>query len=218
MRLSRFVLLLTTILLASIAVLPFLQRALAQEQKPAAPDQKPAAQQDQKPAAQDQKPAAQETKPPALPLPEMQRLSKLYVGAWTYTETYPKSPMTPQGGVNTGVYISELGPGGNSIFNHFRSQGPVGNFEGTLVMTWDARENAYKAYAFGDGFPGAIVETGQFEGDTLVFHAELPMGAKKISLRNVTTFSPDNKIVSEEYASSEGGPEGLLVRVEAVKK
>jgi len=203
MRISRSVFLLAPIVLATIAVLPFLRHALAQEQKP---------------PAREQKPAAPEQKAPALPLPEMQRLSKLYVGAWTYTETYPKSPMSPQGGVNTGVYISELGPGGNSIFNHFRSQGPVGNFEGTLVMTWDAQENAYKAYAFGDGFPGAIVETGQFEGDALVFHAELPMGTKKITLRNVTRFSADNKIVSEEYASSEGGPEGLLVRVEAVKK
>lgn len=42
-------------------------------------------------------------KPPVLPLPEMQRLSKLYVGSWNYTETYPKS-----GAINTGVYTSEL--------------------------------------------------------------------------------------------------------------
>lgn len=34
---------------------------------------------------------AQDQKPPSLPLPEMQRLAKLYVGTWTYTETYPIS-------------------------------------------------------------------------------------------------------------------------------
>jgi len=60
----------------------------------------------------------------------------------TYTETYPKSPMAPNGGVNTGVYTSELGPGGNSIFNHFHSKGPVGEFDGTIVMAWDPRRNA----------------------------------------------------------------------------
>jgi hypothetical protein len=65
---------------------------------------------------------AQEQKRPSLPLPEMQRLSKLYVGRWEYTETYPKS-----GAANTGVYTSELGPGGNSIFNHFHSKGPAGS-------------------------------------------------------------------------------------------
>jgi hypothetical protein len=67
----------------------------------------------------------QERKRPALPLPEMQRLSKLYSGTWEYTETYPKS-----GAVNTGVYTSEPGPGGNSIFNRFHSKGPAGEFEG----------------------------------------------------------------------------------------
>ncbi len=67
--------------------------------------------------------------------PEMARLKKFYLGDWQYTETYPKSPAAPQGGVNTGVYTSELGPGGNSLVNHFHSQGPVGDFEGLLIMT-----------------------------------------------------------------------------------
>src|SRR5271165_767768 len=87
--------------------------------------------------------AAQEQKAPSLPLPEMQRLSKLYVGTWTYTETYAKSAFYPNGGMNTGLYTSELGPGGNSIINHFHSKGPVGEFEGVMVMTWDPKEKAY---------------------------------------------------------------------------
>jgi len=33
---------------------------------------------------------------------EMKRLG-FYVGNWTYTETYPKSAMAPQGATNTGV-------------------------------------------------------------------------------------------------------------------
>ena len=160
---------------------------------------------------------AQEQKPPALPLPEMQRLSTLYVGTWTYTENYPKSPMLPNGAVNTGVYTSELGPGGNSIFNRFHSKGPVGEFEGVLVMTWDPGEKLYKAFAFGD-FPGVILETGQFEGDSLVFRGEFSAGTKKFAIRNVTKFSGDGKLTSEEYSSANGGPEKLLVRVEATKK
>ena len=84
-------------------------------------------------------------KPPTLPTPEMQRLAKLYVGTWDYTETYPKSTFAPAGGQNTGVYTSELGPGGNSLINRFHSRGPVGDFEGMLVMTWDAKEKAYKS-------------------------------------------------------------------------
>jgi hypothetical protein len=161
--------------------------------------------------------SAQEQKRPTLPLPEMQRLAKAYVGTWTYTETYPKSAMIPEGGVNTGVYTSELGPGGNSIFNRFHSKGTVGDFEGAIVMTWDAKEKAYKAFVFGGDFPGAIVQSGQFEGDSLVYRSELTMGTRKIAMRNVTNFS-DGKIISEQYSSVNGGPEALLVRVEAVKK
>jgi len=162
--------------------------------------------------------AAQEAKPPSLPLPEMQKVSKLYAGKWEFTETYPKSPMAPNGGTNTGVYTSELGPGGNSIFNHFHSKGPVGEFDGTIVMAFDPKEKCFKAYVFGDSFPSAVVETGQWEDDALVFRFELNMGPTKIALRNVTRFLPDGKLTSDEFTSINGAPESLLVHVEAVKK
>jgi len=161
---------------------------------------------------------AHDRKPPALPLPEMQELSKLYVGSWTYTETYPKSSMAPNGGTNTGDYTSELGPGGNSIFNHFHSKGPVGEFDGTIVMTWDPKEKLYKAYVFGDSFPSAVVETGQWDNDALIYRFELNMGPTKIALRNVTKFLPDGKLTSEEFTSVNGAPETLFVQVAAVKK
>jgi hypothetical protein len=161
---------------------------------------------------------AQEAKPPALPLPEMQRLSKLYVGTWTYTETYPKSAFAPNGGVNTGVYTSKLGPGGNSIINHFLSQGPVGKFEGVIVMTWDPNEKTYKEYIFGDSFPAAVVETGRWEGGALVYRTEFSAGGMNYALRNATKFLAGGKLTSEEFSSSKGSPETLLVHVEAVKK
>src|SRR5215475_5674092 len=161
---------------------------------------------------------AQEAKPPSLPLQEMQKLSKLYVGHWEYTETYPKSPMAPNGGVNTGVYNSELGPGGNSIFNHFHSKGPVGEFDGTIVMTWDPKEKSYKGYVFGDSFPSVVVQTGQWEDDALVFRFELSIGSAKIALRNVTKFLPGGKLSSDEFTSINGAPESLLVHVDATKK
>ncbi|HVS88285.1 MAG TPA: SRPBCC family protein [Candidatus Acidoferrum sp.] len=99
---------------------------------------------------------------PAEPGAEMKRL-KFYLGEWDYTESYEKTSFYPNGGKNTGVYTSKLGPGGNSLVQNFHSQGPVGDFEGLIVMTWDPKEKAYKAYVFGNEFPGAIVETGQFE-------------------------------------------------------
>lgn len=139
---------------------------------------------------------------------EMERL-KFYVGEWDYTETYAN------GAKNTGVYTSKLGPGGNSLINTFHSQGPVGDFEGVLVMTWDARENAYKEYVFGNDAPGATVETGQFEDGALVYRLEMTSRGGSAKLRNVTRVTGPGAMVSEQYMSRNGGAETLFVKVEA---
>jgi hypothetical protein len=165
-----------------------------------------------------EKPAAASVAPTAKPgAAEMDRL-KFYLGEWEYTETYPKSGFSPNGGKNTGVYTNKLGPGGNSLINTVHSQGPVGDFEGLIVMIWDAREKAYKAYAFGNDFPGALVETGAFEGDALVYRLEFPMEGATLKLRNVTRVTGPGTLVSEEFMAMKDAPESLLVRVEARKR
>jgi hypothetical protein len=158
----------------------------------------------------------QDARPKASP--EMDRLKKLYLGSWDYTETYAKTPFYPQGGSDTGVYTSEPGPGGNSIVNRFHSHGAVGDFEGLLVITWDAKEKAYKSYVFGNEFPGCIVQTGQFEGDGLVFRSDFAAEGVKMKLRNVTRVSAVGKIASEEYMATEGSTEVLMVRVDATRR
>ncbi|HKN24838.1 MAG TPA: hypothetical protein VJX72_08325 [Candidatus Acidoferrum sp.] len=152
--------------------------------------------------------------------PEMERLIKLYRGTWEYTETYSKSPHLPNGGENTGIYTSELGPGGMSIVNRFHSKGPVGDFEGLLVMTWDAKEKAYKAYVFGNDFPGALVETGQFEGDTLIFRANFNVGEKSIPIRNETRVDAKGVLTSDEFFGTPGpgAKETPFVHVVATRK
>jgi len=156
--------------------------------------------------------AAQVTKPKLAP--EMEKLS-FYLGEWDYTETYGKGPNGPK---NTGVYTSKLGPGGNSLINTFHSQGPVGDFEGLMVYTWDPREKAYKLYVFGNNLPGAMVSTGAFEGDTLVFRSELTAQGATMKLRNTTRVMEPGKMVSEQFAVRGDAPETLLVHVEAKKR
>src|SRR6266436_2170893 len=155
-----------------------------------------------------EKPAVAAAKPGAA---EMERLI-FYLGEWDYTETYPN------GAKNTGVYTSKLGPGGNSLINAFHSQGPVGDFEGLLVMTWDAKEKMYKEYVFSGDFPGALVETGQFEGDALVYRSEFPMEGATVKLRNVTRVTGPGTLVSEQYSAMKDAPEKLFVRVEAKRR
>lgn len=156
--------------------------------------------------------AAQESKP--KPAPEMEKLN-FYIGEWDYTETYGKGPNGPK---NTGVYTSKLGPGGNSLINTFHSQGPVGDFEGLMIFTWDPREKAYKLYVFGNNLPGAMVSTGAFEGDTLVFRSEIAMPGATMKLRNTTRVTEPGKMVSEQFAARGDAPETLLVHVEAKKR
>jgi hypothetical protein len=156
--------------------------------------------------------SAQQNKP--KPAPEMEKLN-FYLGEWDYTEVYGKSPNSPK---NTGVYTSKLGPGGNSLINTFHSQGPVGDFEGLQVFTWDPSEKAYKLYVFGNNLPGALVETGAFEGDTLVFHTELAMQGATVKLRNTTRVTEPGKLVSEQFMARNNTPETLLVHVEAKKR
>jgi hypothetical protein len=156
--------------------------------------------------------AVQESKPKAAP--EMEKLN-FYLGEWDYTETYGKGPNSPK---NTGVYTSKLGPGGNSLINTFHSQGPVGDFEGLLVFTWDPREKAYKLYIFGSNLPGALVETGAFEGDTLVFRSEITAQGATVKLRNTTRMIDPGKMVSEQFVVRKDAPETLLVHVEAKKR
>jgi len=156
--------------------------------------------------------AAQVTKPKLAP--EMEKLS-FYLGEWDYTETYGKGPNGPK---NTGVYTSKLGPGGNSLINTFHSQGPVGDFEGLMVLTWDPREKAYKLYVFGNNLPGAMVSTGAFEGDTLVFRSEITAQGATMKLRNTTRVTEPGKMVSEQFAVRGDAPETLMVHVEAKKR
>ena len=161
--------------------------------------------------------AAQGSRAPA-PAPEMQRLSNLYVGTWTYTETYPKSVSAPNGAVNTGVYTSEPGPGGNSLVNRFQSRGPAGDADGMLIIVWDPKTKAYTEYVFAPTSPTPLTGTGQWEGDTLVFRIEITAGTTKLALRNVARFLDGGHLSSDQFTSLNGGPETLLVHVDAVKK
>jgi hypothetical protein len=156
----------------------------------------------------------------ASAVPGSQEMAKLkfYIGEWNYTESYEKTPRYPAGGKNTGLYTSTPGPGGNSLVQHFHSQGPMGDSEGLTIITWDTKENAYKEYIFGNYFPGCLVQIGQFEGDTLVFRGEVSMGATKLAMRNTTKLAAPNKIVSAEYVAVNGAPESLMLTVEAVRK
>jgi hypothetical protein len=187
-------------ILYRVALLVFVAALLAAANAPAAP------------------PAGQNAAPAPKLSPELEKL-RFYLGEWDYTETYSVNSMHATGGKNTGVYVSKAGPGGNSVIQNFHSQGPVGDFEGMLVITWDSHEKVYKEYLFSSDFGRAYVATGQFEGDELVFRGTVSMGGTAtMSLRNTTKLVAPGKIKSATYAALNGAPEELMVSVDAVKR
>src|SRR5262249_15974182 len=113
---------------------------------------------------------------------------------------------------------SKAGPGGNSLLNSFHSRGPAGESEGMLIFTWDAEAKGYKAFILAGDFAGALLENGQFDGDKLTLTGELPAGARKMKIRNVTSKPAPDSLVSEEYVAAPDGAERLIVKVEAKRR
>jgi len=64
-------------------------------------------------------------------------------------------------------------------------------------------------------FPCVPVESGQFEGDALVFRTEFSAGGTTLKLRNVTRVVSPGKL---EYFATKDTPESLQVTVEAKKR
>jgi hypothetical protein len=154
-----------------------------------------------------------ETERAAKPGPEMEKL-KFLLGTWTYTETYEKTPLFPNGGQNTGTYISKLGPGGFSIVNDFHSVGPVGDFQGLDIITWEPAAQSYKSYIFPANGPGVFIRTGRWEGETLVFTLSFE-GESPVALRSVTRQTGKDTAEIHEYYSMGGKPEQLMLTVKA---
>jgi hypothetical protein len=154
---------------------------------------------------------------PVAPGPEMQKLQFL-VGDWNIVATYPKSAMFPDGGEEQGTYSCHPGPGGFSLVSEFKSDGLEGPIQGLSVRTWDPRADGYVDYVFGNGFPGAYLQLGHWEGDNLIFEGQFDSPAGGINFRqNVHADGPDS-ITLQEWFSQNGDPMQLMQTTKATRK
>jgi Protein of unknown function (DUF1579) len=145
------------------------------------------------------------------PGPEMDQL-KFLRGYWHYSSVYEKSSFYPAGGKASGTYISSDGPGGFSLIVEFQGTSPDGREVGHEVITWDPKENAYKSYIFGNTAPGCVIETGHWEGNTLIFDAELEVvNGDKLHLQTAITATSDDTIMIVDKAAN--GDAGLQTTV-----
>jgi Protein of unknown function (DUF1579) len=160
--------------------------------------------QEKKPDAAAQKPARPE------PGPEMDQL-KFLRGYWHYSSVYEKSSFYSNGGKGSGTYISSDGPGGFSLIVEFQGTTPDGREVGHEVITWDPKEHAYKSYIFANTAPGCVIETGHWDGNTLIFEAELDLNGDKLRLQTAITATSDDTVMIVDKAAN--GDAGLQTTV-----
>jgi len=147
---------------------------------------------------------------------QMEKLQAL-VGTWSYTETYEKSAAAPEGAVETGVYEARLGPGGFSLIVDFTTHAKTHDEIGHGIITWDAKEKAYKEYIVGNGFPGCFVLTGHFENDHLVFQSDGGAGGTGPVMKTVYTEWKPNSMTIEQYFRMGDKPFQLMMTTRATK-
>jgi hypothetical protein len=140
----------------------------------------------------------------ATPGPEMDQL-KFLRGYWHYVSTYEKSSIHPEGGKSSGTYIATEGPGGFSQIAEFSGTSPDGREVGHEVTTWDPEEQVYKSYLFGNNFPGCIVRTGKWDGNTLIFDADFYSNGVDIHLQSSTTANADGTVTTIEKVATNDG-------------
>jgi len=159
-------------------------------------------------------PAVSQEKPEGLA--QMEKLG-LLVGTWSYTETYDKGSGMPEGSGGTGTYEARLGPGGFSLIVDFTTHTKAYDEIGHGMITWDAKEKAYKQYVVGNAFPGCVVFTGQFEDGRLTLTGEFESHGTKMGLKSVYTQWTPKATTIEEYFRTGDKPFQLLQTTKATK-
>jgi hypothetical protein len=163
-------------------------------------------------------PATEVQKPPApKPGVEMDQL-KFLRGYWHYVSSYDKTTFYPNGGTGRGTYTTTEGPGGFSQIAEFQGTSPDGFEAGHEVTTWDPREHAYKSYIFGNNFPGCIVRTGRWDGNTLIFDADFELDGMKLHLQSSTTANPDGSVTIVEKFGADGAPLQTTLTLKATRE
>lgn len=118
------------------------------------------------------------------PAPEITRFLNMTQGRWETAEKYDVSEMTPQGGEGKGQESFRPGPGKMSAISEYNSIGPLGEFAGVGIITWNPAEKLYYIHWTDNTNPVMTMLTGRWQGDDLVFTGSDLMKGKKVYSRH----------------------------------
>jgi hypothetical protein len=133
---------------------------------------------------------------PALAKPgtEINKLSSMMVGTWTYEGTVKAGPFSPAGKV-TGTDTYEMGPGGFSVPHRWEEKGPLGTVKGLEVLSYDAVKKSYTYNYFssaGEMGSGTAPWTGNtitWTGSGTTYEGKPAWGRCTWTIANPTSFA-----------------------------
>jgi hypothetical protein len=153
--------------------------------------------------------------PKPVPGAEMQKLY-FQVGDWKVVEKHESMPGF-SGGEGKATIKTRKGPGGLSVETDYNGTGPLGQFTGKAIITWEAEEKIYKLYWFDNFQAGGFVITGKWEGNDLVFAGEQKMMGQKYQFKQVFTDITPNSYTCRCYMS-EGNQMMLVFTFKATRQ
>jgi hypothetical protein len=155
--------------------------------------------------------------PYPVPKPTVE-MEKLYfqVGNWNVVEKHESGPGF-SGGEGKGSIKARKGPGGLSVETDYYGKGPMGEFIGKGVVTWNAEDKVYQFYWFDNFQAGALETTGRWEGKDLVFTGEHKTMGQKFQFKQVLTDITPTSYTSKLYMG-EGTQMMLMLTFKATKQ
>src|SRR5207244_10082852 len=100
---------------------------------------------------------------PANPPPEMLPVLST-VGTWSATVKNEPSPWNPKGSTDKGIMVMSKGPGGSSVIQDFRSNGPMGLYQGHAIIYWDTIAKKQSS-VWCDNVSGCVFGVKKMDGD-----------------------------------------------------
>ena len=167
--------------------------------------------------ASSEKPAAAAAMEMPKPGAEMERM-KFLVGKWDVNGEYLKTPLTGDGGKQTGWYEGRVGPGGFSVIADFEADSAMGQEIGHELFSWDPASGAYTTATAGNSFPGVLMGKARWEGEDLVTDLDFKMGDTVIHNHAVYSHITEKRIDIEESYQMGEGPMTLMWKATATKK
>ncbi len=152
----------------------------------------------------------------AQPSPEIRKLIGLVQGNWRVDEKHEAMGPTIPAGTGTGLATFHRGPGGLSIVENARIRLGQGGLVGLGIISWDPKDQLYKAYWCDNWSPNGCQPsgTGKWEGDKLILTSETEQDGKKMSIRETySDFTPD----AFNWTMEMGESGGQLNQVMAIK-